>query len=143
VWDVDGNEFIDWTAALCAMSLGYGYHSVVDAATVQAAYDGNVFGLPSALETECAEQFTRMTGYDMVRFGKNGSDATSAAVRLARAVTGGEYIVKMKGHYHGCADWAQAWNPRCKGIPWGVKHGVLEIPYGMTDCLDYLCGAFN
>jgi glutamate-1-semialdehyde 2,1-aminomutase len=135
VWDTERNRYIDWTAALCALGLGHSYPPINEAISKQMER-GWIYGLPSVLEGETAEALCEATGYDMVRFCKNGSDATSAAVRLARAVTGRDYIVKFKGHYHGCADWSQAHNPKCFGIPDAVKDCTLEIPAWDFDFLE-------
>lgn len=129
VWDVDGNQFTDWTASLCAVSLGHSNGAVSDAVWDRLAR-GTVFGLPWEGETEISEWFLGLTGYDMVRWAKNGSDATSAAVRLARAVTGRNRVIRFRGHYHGCADWAQQGNERCAGVWWpdsSIVDGLANI----------------
>src|SRR6185312_10783732 len=83
VWDVDGNEFIEYGMGNRAVGLGHAYPPVVQAA-VRALKDGCNFVRPASIEADCAETFLRIVhGADMVKFCKDGSDATSAAVRLA------------------------------------------------------------
>ncbi|MCL6483767.1 MAG: aminotransferase class III-fold pyridoxal phosphate-dependent enzyme, partial [Janthinobacterium lividum] len=84
VWDVDGNEYVDMISGLCALTLGY-CDPDVDAAVKAQLEDGIIFSLPHRLEMEVAEQLVSMVPCaEMVRFGKNGSDATAGAVRVAR-----------------------------------------------------------
>src|SRR5258708_39763959 len=81
VWDLDGNEYLDNTMALGAFSLGYGYERVAEA-VAQRVREGGSFSLPHPLEVEVAELLVEtIPCADMVRFGKNGSDATAGAVR--------------------------------------------------------------
>ena len=88
VWDVDGNEYIDYIQGLLPNILGYA-HEGVNAAVAEQFAQGHSFSLPHPLEVELAERLTRMIPCaEKVRFGKNGSDATSGAVRAARALTG-------------------------------------------------------
>ena len=87
VWDVDGNEYIDFVNALAAITLGYNDPDVTSAVKAQLA-DGTIFSLPHELEIKVAEKIVEMVPCaEMVRFGKNGSDVTSGAIRLARAYT--------------------------------------------------------
>src|SRR5688572_28810436 len=88
VWDVDGNEFIEYGMGLRAVTLGHAYPSVVESAAREMA-NGSNFVRPSPIELECAEELLGLVhGAEMVKFAKNGSDVTSAAVRLSRAYTG-------------------------------------------------------
>jgi len=92
VWDVDGNEFIEYGAGMRAVTLGHGYAPVVEAAT-RAMRDGTNFVRPGPLEVEMAGALLSLVpAADMVKFAKNGSDTTTAAVRLARAFTGRELV---------------------------------------------------
>ena len=87
VWDVDGHKFIEYGMGLRAVTLGHAYLPVVAAAQRQLALGTNL-GRPTTLELETAEEFLAFTrAGDMVKFAKNGSDATSATVKLARAYT--------------------------------------------------------
>ena len=87
VWDVDGNEYIDFVNALAAITLGYNDPDVKGAVKAQLD-EGTIFSLPHELELQVAEKIVEMVPCaQMVRFGKNGSDVTSGAIRLARAYT--------------------------------------------------------
>ncbi|MCK5503785.1 MAG: aminotransferase class III-fold pyridoxal phosphate-dependent enzyme, partial [Thermodesulfovibrionia bacterium] len=103
VWDVDGNEFIDYPMALGAVLLGHSY-SVVNEAIERQLQSSIVHTLPHALEGELSELLVNIIPCaEMVRFGKNGSDATAGAVRAARAYTKKDKIVCCG--YHGWQDW--------------------------------------
>ena len=92
VWDVDGNQYIEYGMGLRAVSLGHAFGPVVEAAHRQ-MQDGSNFSRVSKIELEAAETFLEIVpGADMVKFAKNGSDATTAAFKLARAYTGREMI---------------------------------------------------
>lgn len=115
VWDVDGNEYVDFTMGLHALMLGYA-DADVNAAVRGQLEQGTLFSLPHPLETEVAEAIVeRVPSAEMVRFAKNGSDATTAAIRLARAVTGRDRVA-VAG-YHGWHDWYIASTTRDKGVP--------------------------
>ena len=129
VWDVDGNEYIDWIMGLGPVILGYDYPSVTDAVIHQMG-DGVSFSLPHPLEVELAELLVQtIPCAEMVRFGKNGSDATSGAVRAARAYTGRD-IIACCG-YHGWQDWFIGTTTRNKGVPQAVQE--LTIPFQYND----------
>ena len=88
VEDLDGNTYVEYGMGLRAVTLGHGYEPVT-AAVSRAILDGVSFSRPTQLELLAAEQFVaQVPGADMVKFTKNGSDATTAAVKLARAATG-------------------------------------------------------
>lgn len=92
VWDVDGNEYIEYGMGLRAVTLGHGYEPVTEAAYRQ-MQQGINFTRPASIEVECAEKFLSLIeGAEMVKFAKNGSDATSAAMKLARAYTGRDLV---------------------------------------------------
>ena len=100
VWDIDGNKYIDLVNSLAAITLGY-RNRTIDRAVRKQLKKGTIFSLPGKLETEVAELIVQtIPSAEMVRFGKNGSDATSAAIRLARAYTGRNEIAYCG--YHGC-----------------------------------------
>ena len=106
LWDVDGNEFVDFVNGLLAVMLGY-RDPDVDAAVRRQMDSGVLFTLPHTLEIEVSEQIIEtVPSAELVRFGKNGSDATSGAVRLARAFTGRDRIAVCG--YHGWQDWSLA-----------------------------------
>jgi glutamate-1-semialdehyde 2,1-aminomutase len=102
--DVDGNEYIDYIGSWGPMILGHS-HSAVKSALVTALENGTSFGAPSTPEVELAEEIVRrVPSLEMVRFVNSGTEATMSAVRLARAATGRDVIVKFSGGYHGHAD---------------------------------------
>ena len=93
VWDVDGNRYVDFPMALGPVILGHADAAVNAAISAQLA-DGITFTLPHPIELDVAEQIVaRVPGAESVRFGKTGSDANSAAIRLARAVTGRDHVL--------------------------------------------------
>ena len=103
IWDVDGNEYVDWVMGLGPVILGYADGDVMRDVLGQMTL-GNVFPIPSPAEAELAELLSlHIPCAEMARFGRNGADSTMAAVRLARAITG-EPSVLYCG-YHGGADW--------------------------------------
>ena len=129
VWDVDGNPYIDYAMALAPIILGY-CEPRVDAAVRRQLEKGITFTLSSPIEIEVAEKLCDLIPCaEMVRFGKNGSDATSAAVRAARAYTGRE-IVACCG-YHGWQDWFIGTTTRNQGVPTGVRK--LTVPFNYND----------
>lgn len=115
VWDVDGNEFVDFVSGLLCITLGYNYPEVT-AAVEKQLQDGTIFSLPHRLEMEVAEKLIQLIPCaEMVRFGKNGSDATAGAVRLARAYTGRDHVAVCG--YHGWQDWYIGSTSRRAGVP--------------------------
>lgn len=115
VWDVDNNEYIDFINSLAAITLGY-CDPDVDAAVRKQLDDGVIFSLPHSLEMEVAEQLVKLVPCaEMVRFGKNGSDATSGAIRLARAFTHRDRVAVCG--YHGWQDWYIGTTARNRGVP--------------------------
>jgi glutamate-1-semialdehyde aminotransferase/transketolase C-terminal domain/subunit len=129
VVDVDGNEFLDMTMAVGPLVLGYGDPVVDEAIRAQLA-DGITFSLPHPLEVEVAELVRGIVpGAEQVRFGKNGCDVTTAAVRLARAFTGRDKVLCCG--YHGWHDWYISVTDRNRGIPDAV--GALTHTVGYND----------
>jgi glutamate-1-semialdehyde 2,1-aminomutase/spore coat polysaccharide biosynthesis protein SpsF len=125
--DVDGNQYIDFSMALCPVILGYN-HPVVNEAVAAQLLKGIVFSLPHRLEIELAEVLVRLIPCaEMARFGKNGSDATSAAVRVARAYTGRDHIITCG--YHGWQDWCIGTTTRFNGVPKAVRELSHSVPY--------------
>ena len=115
VWDVDGNEFVDFMCALGPVTVGYN-DPQVNAAVMAQLQKGISFSMATELEVELAEALTRIVPCaEMVRFVKNGSDATSSAIRLARAFTGRD-LVAVCG-YHGMQDWYIGSTTNRRGIP--------------------------
>jgi glutamate-1-semialdehyde aminotransferase/transketolase C-terminal domain/subunit len=134
VWDVDGNEYLDFTMAVGPLSLGYA-DPAVDAAIREQLADGITFSLMHPLEVEVAELIRdAVPDTEHVRFTKTGADCTSAAVRLARAYTGRDRVVCCG--YHGWHDWYIAVTDRNKGIPSAVADLVSTVPYNDIDALE-------
>jgi glutamate-1-semialdehyde 2,1-aminomutase len=104
IWDVDGNEYIDFVLSWGPLVLGHAPPPVLDA-LADAMRHGTSFGIPSGPEVELAEAIVaRMPHVEMLRFVSSGTEATMSAVRVARAVTGRDAILKFDGCYHGHAD---------------------------------------
>ncbi len=127
VWDVDGNEYIDYMMAIGPVSLGYCYPPVDDAIKAQLA-DGITFSQMHPLEVEVAELVREcVPNAEMVRYSKTGCDATSAAIRLARAYTGKNKVLCCG--YHGWHDWYIAVTDRNKGIPQATQDMSFTFNY--------------
>lgn len=123
VWDVDENEFIDWGMGLRSVILGHCYEPVLEAVRAQLKLGSN-FTRPSPLEVELAELMLKtIPGMDMVKFGKNGSDATSAATRLARAFTGRDRIAMCRDTgFFSIGDWFIGKTETNAGVPQCVQN---------------------
>lgn len=133
VRDVDGNEYIDFVSGLGAILLGYNDAEVTEAVHRQ-LQNGVTFTLPHKLEMEVAELLVDMIPCaGMVRFGKNGSDATAAAIRLARAFTGRDHIAVCG--YHGWHDWYIGSTSRHLGVPQDVRALTHTFSYNDADSL--------
>ena len=131
VWDIDGNEYVDLVCGLLPVILGY-CDPDVDAAIKKQLEKGITFSLPSVLETELAERLVDIIpSAEMVRFGKNGTDATTAAIRLARAYTGRDHVIALG--YHGWQDWYIGATTRNKGVPSAVIKLTHKIPFNDLD----------
>ena len=130
VWDVDGNEFIEYGMGLRAVTLGHAFEPVIQAAYKQ-MHLGNNFVRPSPIELECAEEFLGMIrGAEMVKFGKNGSDATNAAVKLARAYTGRDLIAICGDHaFFSVDDWFIGTTAMSAGIPKAIQDLTVKFRY--------------
>lgn len=127
VWDVDGNEYIDYQMGIGPISLGYAYPAVDEAIKSQLA-DGITFSQMHPLEVEIAELIREVVpNADMVRYSKTGCDVTSAAVRIARAATGKNKILCCG--YHGWHDWYISVTDRNKGIPDAIGQMTFTFNY--------------
>lgn len=136
VWDVDGNRYLDHLMALGPIVLGYNNQAVNEAVSRQLS-NGTVFSQMHRLEVEVAERLCELIPCaEMVRFGKNGSDVTTAAVRAARAYTGRERVA-FSG-YHGWHDWYIGTTTRDRGVPRAVKALSHTFPYNDVDALKAL-----
>ncbi|MGH8562644.1 MAG: aminotransferase class III-fold pyridoxal phosphate-dependent enzyme [Gammaproteobacteria bacterium] len=131
VWDVDGNEFLDFNMGIGPIILGY-CHPVVDEAIRRQLEDAITFSLMHPLEVELAELLREVVPHaESVRFSKTGCDATSAAVRLARAYTGRERVLCCG--YHGWHDWYIAVTDRAAGIPAATAELTATFRYNDID----------
>lgn len=136
VWDVDGNCYVDLIAGLLPVVLGYCDPDVDEAITAQLS-QGISFSLATELEAELSERLVDIIPCaEMVRFGKNGTDATSAAIRLARAFTGRDHVAVCG--YHGWQDWYIGSTTRDKGVPAAVRALTHKFPYNDIAALDSL-----
>jgi glutamate-1-semialdehyde 2,1-aminomutase len=133
VWDLDGNEYIDMINSLAAVTLGYNDPDVNNAVKTQLD-EGIIFSLPHPLETLVAEEIIAMVpSAEMVRFGKNGSDATAGAIRLARAHTNRDRVAVCG--YHGWQDWYIGATARNRGVPESVRKLTHTFAYNDLDSL--------
>ncbi|WP_309505600.1 glutamate-1-semialdehyde 2,1-aminomutase [Streptomyces phytophilus] len=131
VWDVDGNRYLEYGSGLRSVSLGHAHPRVLEA--VRRELDrGSNFVRPSIVEAEAAERFlATVPTAEMVKFAKNGSDATTAAVRLARAVTGRPRVAVCADHpFFSVDDWFMATTPMSAGIPAATAGLTATFPYG-------------
>lgn len=136
VWDVDNNEYIDFINSLAAITLGY-CDPDVDTAVRRQLDDGVIFSLPHPLEMEVAEQLVKLVPCaEMVRFGKNGSDATSGAIRVARAFTSRDHVAVCG--YHGWQDWYIGTTARNRGVPQATRDLSHPWAYNDLESLDKL-----
>lgn len=139
VWDLEGHEYIEYGMGNRAVGLGHAYPRVIDAARRELG-NGCNFTRPAAIEVACAEQFLSLIdGQEMVKFCKDGSDATSAAVRLARAYTGREFIARCLDHpFFSTDDWFIGTTAMSSGIPKDVSRLTLSFPYNNLDAVRLL-----
>jgi glutamate-1-semialdehyde 2,1-aminomutase len=130
VWDVDGNEYIEFGSGLRSVTLGHARRDVVAAAAEQMDL-GNNFVRPSPLELETAEELqSAVHGAEMIKFGKNGSDVTNAALRLSRAYTGRDRVAICGDHpFFSVDDWFIGTTPMGAGIPEAVKELTITFKY--------------
>ena len=133
IWDVDGNRYIDLVNSLAAVTLGYGDSRISRAVKKQLKL-GVTLSLPTKLESEVSELIVGLVpSAEMVRFSKNGSDATSAAIRLARSYTGRDHIIVCG--YHGWQDWYIGSTSRNKGVPSIVADLTHSFEYNNIESL--------
>ena len=136
LWDIDGDKYIDLVSSLASITLGYNDRGVSTAVKKQLKQAINM-SLPGKLEAEVAElMISLVPSAEMVRFGKNGSDATSAAIRLARAYTGRDHVIVCG--YHGWQDWFIGSTTRNKGVPKSVSALTHKFEYNNIHSLEVL-----
>lgn len=141
VWDLDDNEYLDFVNGLCSVTLGY-CDADVNTAVATQLEEGSIFSLPHPLEAEVAELLCEVVpSAEMVRFGKNGSDATAGAIRIARAFTGREHVLTCG--YHGWQDWYIGATTRNKGVPNAVSQLTHIFPYNDIPALEALLKQYD
>ena len=144
ITDVDGNTYVDYVCSWGPMILGHAHPEVLEAVTDAAAL-GTSFGAPTMAEVELAELVAqRIPGVDMLRMTSSGTEASMSAIRLARAATGRETLIKFAGAYHGHVDGllAQAGSglatqgiPSSPGVPESAAHGTVVVPWNDEQAL--------
>jgi glutamate-1-semialdehyde 2,1-aminomutase len=144
VWDIDGNEYLDYVGAYGPAVLGHAHPAVVEAVQ-KAATAGFSFGAPTEAEGRLAELITAaISSVEMVRLVSSGTEATMSAIRLARAFTGRDKVVKFEGCYHGHSDGllAKAGSgiatfaiPGTPGVPASFTAETLVLPYNSIDAV--------
>ncbi len=139
LYDVDGNEFIDFICSLGPITLGYN-HPEVNKAVIEQLNKGIIFSTQAPVECELAEKLVEIIPCaEMVKFVKNGGDATTAAIRLARAYTGRERVA-MCG-YHGMHDWSIGASANYKGVPECVRELTKTFKYNDIASLEEVLSA--
>lgn len=147
IYDADGNEYIDYVCSWGPLILGHSHPQVVEALK-QALERGTSFGAPTELEVTLAKMICQaMPSVEMVRFVNSGTEATMTALRLARAFTGRDKVIKFAGGYHGHADGLLAKGgsglatlslPDSPGVPLGYAQNTLVVPYNDTGAVEQL-----
>lgn len=137
VWDIDGNEFIEYGMGLRTVTLGHAFEPIVEAAYKQMQL-GNNYVRPARIELDCAEEFLSVIdGADMVKFSKDGSDATNGAVKLARAHTGRDLVAVCANHpFFSVDDWFIGSTPMSAGIPDVVKNMTVKFFYNDIESVE-------
>lgn len=131
VWDADGNEYIEYGMGNRAVILGHAYEPVV-AAVRAALEDGVNFSRPATIEVDAAEKLIAMVGGEMVKFCKDGSDATSGAIRLARAYTGRDLVAICGDHpFFSVDDWFIGATAMYGGVPESTR--ALTVKFRFND----------
>jgi len=139
VWDIDGNEFIEYGMGLRAVTLGHAYEPVIRAAYRQMLLGEN-YTRPARIELDLAESMLSLIdGPEMVKFAKNGSDVTTAAVKLARAYTGRDRVAICSNHpFFSVDDWFIGTTSMCAGIPKAISDLTVKFDYNNLESLKTL-----
>jgi glutamate-1-semialdehyde 2,1-aminomutase len=136
LFDVDGNQYVDFANSLCSVTLGYNDPDVTQAVRNQLD-KGTIYSIGNELEFLVAEQIVEMVpSAEKVRFGKNGSDATSGAIRISRAFTGKDHVLVCG--YHGWQDWYIGSTARSKGVPEATRKLTHTFQYNDINSLTKL-----
>ncbi|HEY7840706.1 MAG TPA: glutamate-1-semialdehyde 2,1-aminomutase [Gammaproteobacteria bacterium] len=140
-WDPDGNEFLDWGMGLRSVCLGHAHEPVLEAVRAQLEKGVN-FTRPSPLEADLAGMLGELIpSAEMVKFAKNGSDVTTAAVRLARACTGRDLILRCLDHpFFSVDDWFIGDTAMDAGIPRSTKDITRNFPFNDATALERVLG---
>jgi glutamate-1-semialdehyde 2,1-aminomutase len=151
IWDQDDKKYLDYRLGFGPVVLGHGFPSVIEKVK-QSLSMGNVFAMTHEYEIEAAEKIKKLTGVDLVRYANSGTEATLHAIRIARAFTGRNKIIKFEGTYHGmhdCVMWSN-WPPfeavgfrnspvpiaQGSGIPQSVSDLVILVPFNDEELLE-------
>ena len=152
IWDIDGNQYIDFVGSWGPLILGHAHPEVV-AAIEAAAAKGTSFGASTPAEADLAELITQaMAAIEMLRFVSSGTEAVMSAIRVARAFTKRKYIIKFEGCYHGHADAllvkagsgvATLGIPGSAGVPEEVVQFTLALPYNNVAAVEEAFAKFK
>ncbi|MCL1864722.1 MAG: aspartate aminotransferase family protein [Spirochaetes bacterium] len=159
VWDVDGNQFVDFLLSYGSLIIGHSHPKILNAMEKQIKL-GTMFGTCNTAEVELAEQICKMVPCaDQVRYANSGSEAIAGAIRAARGYTGKSKILKFEGHYHGWTDQLAVSNrpsaeeagnfetpasrPHSKGIPSGVVDDIIICPWNEPEILKNTLKKYN
>ena len=152
IWDVDGNEYIDYVCSWGPMILGHAHPEIVNALEERVKL-GTSYGAPTELEVEMADIIVEMVpSIEMVRMVNSGTEATMSAIRLARGYTGREKIIKFDGCYHGHADsllvsagsgLATLGIPGSPGVPQDLARHTISLPYNSLESVVQAFGKFG
>ena len=152
IWDVDGNEYIDYVCSWGPMILGHAHPEIVNALEERVKL-GTSYGAPTELEVEMADLIVEMVpSIEMVRMVNSGTEATMSAIRLARGYTGREKIIKFDGCYHGHADsllvsagsgLATLGIPGSPGVPQDLARHTISLPFNSLESVVQAFGKFG
>ena len=152
IWDVDGNEYVDYVCSWGPMILGHAHPEIVNALEERVKL-GTSYGAPTELEVEMADIIVEMVpSIEMVRMVNSGTEATMSAIRLARGYTGREKIIKFDGCYHGHADsllvsagsgLATLGIPGSPGVPQDLARHTISLPFNSLESVVQAFGKFG
>lgn len=160
LWDVDGNEYVDYLLACGPLILGHRPKPVIDAVCTMLQERGSIFALAHDMEIEAAKRIREcIPSIEMLRFDNSGTSAVQRAIRLARSYTAKTKIIRFEGHYHGWSDqlhWNNRFNikdignrespnkiPNSKGIPVELSETLLILPWNDIDLLERTIKAYK